>query len=144
MSPQKFVGDRGIQPLAAARVRLPGWVLTMDVAGLPYQEPAFASIQPAPKEEKPSKRSVIGLAYLVTQSQYRSIIGSEGGGIAYSEISVDAEPLTEKDATLTGPRVVVQTLGTALVRCPAGRPSERYMVCACFTQQDGSVGISPS
>jgi gliotoxin/aspirochlorine biosynthesis gamma-glutamylcyclotransferase len=44
MSRAKFTGGRGIKPKAAARVRVPGWILAFNIPGMPYSEPAFTSI----------------------------------------------------------------------------------------------------
>ncbi|KAG6988950.1 ABC transporter aclQ [Physcia stellaris] len=128
MSSQKFTGSRGIVPYLAARVFLPGWVLTMEIPGFPYSEPAFSSIKPAGCLEAWSTQpDVIGVAYRITEHQYRQIIISEGGGTAYAEIEVEAKPLTVDDAAKTGERLKVRTLGSAMSRCPAARPSKRYM-----------------
>ena len=129
MSTAKFVGSRGIQPLDTARVYLPGWILTMDIPGLPYSEPAFSSIQPVNGALELGLPNVIGVAYLITHEQHRKVMASEGGGIAYTDILVDARPVSDKDATRTGHQLQVRTLGTAMRRCPPARPSKRYMVC---------------
>jgi len=128
MSAKKFTDSRGIRPLDTARVRLPGWTMLMNIPGLPYSEPAFSSVVEAKSSEKSSKTpEVIGIAYLITYDQYIRVIGSEGGGTAYSNILVDAEPVSEKDSLRTGPRLVVRTLGTAISRYPPARPSQRYL-----------------
>ena len=73
---------------------------------------------------------IIGVAYLITASQYIKVLGSEGGGIAYEDIEVDAVPLDETDREQTGPRLKVRTLGAAIERYPPPKPSKRYMVSA--------------
>lgn len=130
MSSSKFIGGRGIHPLDVARVRLPCWTMTMEIPGLPYSEPAFSSIRPSEDATDSTVPDVIGVAYLISPDQYRRVIASEGGGIAYSDISVEAVPLTDEDAARTGPGPLVRTLGTILARHPPARPSERYMVRA--------------
>lgn len=71
---------------------------------------------------------VLGIAYLITADQYVKVLGSEGGGIAYEDIEVDATPVGEKDREQTGERLKVRTLGAAIERHPPPRPSKRYMV----------------
>ena len=128
MSSTTFTGDRGINPLSMARVRLPGWTLTMDIPGTPYSEPAFTSIRPIRRDDC-KEREVVGVAYLLSPDQLISVIGSEGGGIAYSNIVIaGAEPVDSKTAERTGSHLTVHTFGTALARSPPARPSERYMV----------------
>lgn len=128
MSTAKFIGSRGIQPLDIARVSLPGWILTMDIPGVPYSEPAFSSIRPVNTLTDQALSGVIGVAYLITDLQYKRVIASEGGGIAYDDISVDAKPVAHEDAVRTGPQPQVRTLGTAMIRHPPALPSKRYMV----------------
>ncbi|OJJ45962.1 hypothetical protein ASPZODRAFT_17392 [Penicilliopsis zonata CBS 506.65] len=129
ISHDKFVGSRGIHPLAEAHVRLPGWALEMSIPGFPYREPAFASIQPG-RDGHDGKQTidVQGTAYLVTRAQYASIIASEGGGIAYREVVVWAEALHDEDVQhLGGQRIMVYTLTNAMTRIPQGRASMRYL-----------------
>lgn len=128
MSTAKFIGGRGIHPLDVARVRLPGWILSMEIPGVPYSEPAFSSVRPADDALELGRPEVLGVAYLITPAQHRTVIASEGGGTAYDDISVDARPVTDEDAAKTGHALQVRTLGTAMKRWPLARPSERYMV----------------
>lgn len=128
MSRAKFVGSRKIYPLDVARVSVPGWILTMEIPGLPYSEPAFSSIRPVNETTELGLPNVIGVAYLITPEQYKRVIASEGGGIAYDDILVNARPVGDKDAIKMGHRPQVRTLGTAMKRCPPARPSQRYMV----------------
>lgn len=130
MSSQKFSEDRGIKPFKEARMRLPGWKLAFNIPGLPYSEPSFASIVPQDPSFTPEARSpeVLGVAYLITQDQYIEVLASEGGGIAYEDIQVEAVPVSLEDANLTGPQVSVRTLGAAMERKPWPCPSKRYMV----------------
>ncbi|MCJ1380196.1 hypothetical protein MMC17_003299 [Xylographa soralifera] len=141
MSSAKFTGSRGIVPRAAARVRVPGWVLALNIPGLPYSEPTFTSVVPRPPSTMVSAvptdsvcaapetgiPDVLGVAYLITADQYVRVFGSEGGGIAYEDIEVDAVPVGEKDREQTGERLKVRTLGAAIERYPSPRPSRRYM-----------------
>jgi hypothetical protein len=134
------------------RVRTPGYVLALDIPGMPYSEPTFTSL--LPREEVPTatearERSgkatalassdskvlgeahlpdAVGVAYLITAAQYVRVIGSEGGGIAYADIAVPAEPIADTDAECTGGNITVRTLASVLRRTPWPLPSKRYMV----------------
>ncbi|KAI1435774.1 hypothetical protein GGR50DRAFT_693845 [Xylaria sp. CBS 124048] len=137
MSSAKFTGGRGLVPLDTARVRLPNWVLAMEIPGLPYAEPSFASIVPRPFAHLEERRApdVVGVAYLITPAQYRHVIASEGGGTAYTDLCLDGERIdgkdgddndnTEKEKSRLGIRV--RTLGSAMSRHPHPNPSQRYM-----------------
>ncbi|PGH15376.1 hypothetical protein AJ80_05560 [Polytolypa hystricis UAMH7299] len=148
MNSETFRSHRGIAPLKEMPVRVPGWVLTFDIYGVPYQEPAFSSITPvtpagtlaeyAPGNAPPP---VHGTAYLLTKEDYISVIGSEGGGIAYDEVEVLAEPVSpDLGGTVTEARnggVVsnrtdsalfkVMTLTRAYGPTVPRSPSKRYM-----------------
>jgi len=130
MSSAKFTGGRGIVPLDAIRARIPGWQLVMEIPGLPYSEPSFSSVRArdSGKVEALCDPDVIGVAYLITVEQYRAVIASEGGGIAYKDISVLGEPIFDNEKARLGSTLMVQTLGTAMVRHPCPRPSNRYLV----------------
>jgi hypothetical protein len=131
MSTEKFTGRRGIVPLASARVRLPGWVLSMEIPGVPYSDPSYGSIRPrdSSEAEKNAQPDVIGVAYQITAEQYRQVVASEGGQIAYTDIAVLGNPINPEDETKTGTEVTVRTLcSTTMVRNPPPRPSKRYMV----------------
>lgn len=133
MSTAKFTGGRGIVPLDTARVRLPHWVLAMEIPGLPYSEPSFSSIRSrnASRAEDGHVRDVLGIAYLITEDQYRRVIASEGGGIAYADISVLGEGVGKEDQEKLQNGCPMRTLGsTDMTRAPPPRPSLRYMVGA--------------
>lgn len=134
MSTAKFTGSRGIYPLATARVQVPGWILAFNIPGVPYSEPSFTSIIPrvedGNQENGCSTPNVLGVAYLITQEQYINVQASEGGGIMYTDIELDAVPLTAKDREATGSILKVRTLVVVpmMERAPWPLPSERYMV----------------
>ena len=106
--------------------------MVMEIPGVPYSEPAFSSIRPTDDTATIRIPEVLGVAYLITSEQYTKVIASEGGGIAYSELSFSARPLALEDEMKLGPQPIVKTLGTALRRCPPALPSQRYMVCPFF------------
>ncbi|ETS77612.1 hypothetical protein PFICI_09674 [Pestalotiopsis fici W106-1] len=97
LSTQKFIDDRGITPLSAVAVIVPGWTLTIDSAGFPYSEPAFASISPIHHTGNKKAVELIGTAYKLDPDMYQKVLKSEGGGIAYAEIEVWAINMSEED-----------------------------------------------
>ncbi|KAI0508615.1 hypothetical protein F5B22DRAFT_638650 [Xylaria bambusicola] len=129
MSSAKFTGDRGIIPLKVARVRIPGWILAMEIPGMPYSEPSFSSIAPRAYGDGEEKGfpDVVGVAYLITRAQYKHVIASEGGGTAYLNLCIAGVPVEATDEEKTGTRVKVWTLGSAIARHPPPAPSLRYM-----------------
>ncbi|KAL6834283.1 hypothetical protein J3E69DRAFT_326495 [Trichoderma sp. SZMC 28015] len=132
LSSETFRAHRGIQPLEAIPVRLPGWSLTFDIYGVPYQEPAFSSISVAALStikngNGAALRDVYGTAYLVDREAYYSIIASEGGGTAYKEIAVQAERISagaEKESHIPQSLVVMTLIrgyAATIPRCPSQR-----------------------
>ena len=149
MSAEKFQKVRGIKPLETASVRLPGWELTLEIPGMPYIEPAYASIRPRRhrriclpasesmalllNQEKDLKRYedgvvVEGCAYLITPDQWIKVIASEGGGIAYNDVDVTAHILHSTSLRRKGEVIQAKSLGTVFRREPWGWFSERYLV----------------
>ena len=153
--PSKFFTDRGIVALDVDIVRVPYFTLIMDTPGVPYREPSFASICPFQPDvtqvestesergdfqiEKHGQVTLMGTAYLVTTEQYKRILASEGGGIAYREVEVWVESVAKsnraqneifyEDVAASMPvKRVARTLISVRPRHPAPRPSLRYMV----------------
>ncbi|CAI6337030.1 unnamed protein product [Periconia digitata] len=129
LSVEKFTHSRGIVPLAAVVAHIPGWQISMSIPGLPYSEPAFASIEAmnatSLKEKQPD---VQGVAYQITRAQYAKIIASEGGDIAYAQARLLAQVLNEADEDAVGGKTFhVLTLTNAMFKAFPGRPSFRYM-----------------
>lgn len=132
LASSKFIRDRGIKPLAAVTVSIPGYALAMESAGLPYREPSYATIRPMSQQIGSKRVTALGTAYLVTPEQYISIISSEGGGIAYKEAIVRVTPIdTKTGITLLDWKTPTienaRTLVSVLIRRPEPRPSQRYM-----------------
>lgn len=128
ISTKKFIHDRGIKPISSAIVTVPGWTLSMSSAGVPYSEPAFATILPIHSPGSEKAIQVIGTAYQLSPGMYKKVLASEGGGIAYAEVEVRAEVLKHDEDGLRGPpgNLPVRSLVTVLRR--EARPSVRYMV----------------
>ncbi|GAW14659.1 hypothetical protein ANO14919_040620 [Xylariales sp. No.14919] len=129
MSSAKFTGSRGIVPLDTTRVRIPNWVLTMEIPGMPYSEPSFSSIAPRDPAslEGRADPDVVGIAYFITQDQYRHVIASEGGGTAYQDLALVGELVGRDNIDKRKTGIRVRTLGSAMTRYPPPSPSRRYM-----------------
>lgn len=116
LSAETFKGNRGIKPLSAVNVHVPGLSLTFDLPGIPYAEPCFANTcyrtSPAPEHTAPLpfsdndyhkdqwKKGLIGVVYEVTPDDYRTIIATEGGGASYQDVVVDCYAIGEGDKTV--------------------------------------------
>lgn len=130
------MAGRGIIPSAVENVVVPTHILTFDVFGVPYSEPAMASIfkppQPAIVRHEQAMDSnaatvtvqppVHGVAYLLSHRNYRSLVVSEGAGIAYRETEVDAYRIYGQS------KIVVRTLVARYPFRPNAAPSVRYLV----------------
>lgn len=147
MSTETFQSHRGIVPLEAVPVRVPGWTLTFDIYGLPYSEPAFSSISRIEQVSGTGAQSawmaasetpvVHGTAYLVSCEDYVSIIASEAGGSAYSELEVLAERVHDgggiDDVRGAETTLRVMTLVRAYGPTIPRLPSKRYKVCTSLS-----------
>ena len=102
---------RGIVVLSREPARLRGHRLVFDLAGIPWVEPAFASIVPDPEHD------VYGVLYRLAPDQLDRVNSYEGPG--YSVIEVEVE----------GERSGIQRSSTYQTRRPASglRPSRRYL-----------------
>ncbi|KAI4288946.1 MAG: hypothetical protein L6R35_001784 [Caloplaca aegaea] len=116
---------RGLTILAAEMVKIPSHQLSFDVFGMPYSEPAMASICLAGSQRRPPEQAsnppVHGMAFLLSQADYVRLLVSEGAGTAYEDVELDA---TSSDTTLR--------VHTLVARYPfradnPPRPSARYM-----------------
>ena len=119
--------DRGLTTLATRVVLVPSYRLSFDVFGVPYSEPAMASITTSRLPDHVSEsQPVHGVALLLSKPDYVRLIVSEGAGTAYEEIEVEATPLGSGH----GDKLFAKTL---IARYPfrqnfSPRPSQRYMV----------------
>lgn len=71
-----FEGRRRIRPAESVPAVLPHWVLKFSQPGLPYSEPAFAAVEPAPAPSTTSTSAascglpdVHGVVHRITPSQ---------------------------------------------------------------------------
>ena len=125
---QSVMDSRGLTPCAVERVVVPSYILTFDVFGVPYSEPAMASIAKRSvvheEVDQPERPAVHGVAYLLSQAQYRELIVSEGAGMAYVEVEVDATVLSSEPQRV----IVTRTLAAKYPFRPNALPSARYLV----------------
>lgn len=125
------MASRGINPIATKVVKVPGYILTFDVFGLPYSEPAMASIANFAVDGNQTTTTsasmpptVHGILYLLTIPDLRQLVGSEGGGVAYNEIVIDAVSLSPEEPE----RITAHTLVAKYPWRPNAAPSQRYLV----------------
>ncbi|CAM1502581.1 Fc.00g073570.m01.CDS01 [Cosmosporella sp. VM-42] len=134
------MSNRSITPQEAVLARIPTHVLTFDIFGFPYSEPSFASIAERSHVAVQTVLSrngavelppIHGVAYLISQEEYIRLVISEGGGVAYREIEIEAEILTGGETgQSSGQRIVVSTLEAKYPFRPNAAPSARYLSAA--------------
>jgi hypothetical protein len=120
------MSSRKIQPLETCPVKVLDYVLTFDVFGLPYSEPAMASISRWTMDDPDSQGSVPcvhGVAYRLSAADVRRLIATEGGGVAYHMIEMEAFRMNGDGASLK-----LRTLVARHPRRPNAAPSLRYRV----------------
>jgi hypothetical protein len=131
--------SRGIIPLEAQPVVVASHVLCFDIFGIPYAEPAFASLTAVPSDlaagdgEGQAIPPVHGVAYLLTPDDYRRLVLSEGAGVGYNEISVRAKLLSTEHGQEK--EIMAYTLQAKYPWRPNRAPSARYMVNSLATVQ---------
>ncbi|KAI1105354.1 membrane dipeptidase-domain-containing protein [Jackrogersella minutella] len=120
---------RGICLLGSKRVIIRSHVLTFDVFGVPYSEPAMASIAVRSSKQGTDNSGpppVHGIAYAVSASDFRKLVTSEGAGMGYCEIELEAESLdSENEVSNIG--LTVRTLVARYPFRPNALPSARYL-----------------
>jgi len=117
---------RGIEILSREPARLPGYRLVFDLAGFPWIEPAFASIERHPERE------VHGVLYRLTPDQLARIDSYEGRAYSFIEVEVEgASSGTTRCRTYRSRRAT-----------PGLRPSRRYLRVLCRGAREN--GLPPS
>lgn len=130
--------DRKIAPLATKIVNVPTHYVTFDVFGIPYSEPCYASIEEFPDGGSGNLQlshgnncfevpSLCGLAHLLTPSDFHRLLVTEGSGVVYDIIEVQAYELDESRRTTDEP-LTAYTLKARWPQRPNGTPSARYVV----------------
>ncbi|KAJ2709409.1 hypothetical protein H4R19_004265, partial [Coemansia spiralis] len=119
---------RGVHPVEARAVVVPGYQLTFDMAGLPYWEPGFGTIEPLGKDGHNQAGIQAGaalhcVAFRITRKELEHIVNTEGGSgnpdFGYQLIEVAC---TSYDGAAMAGQTLVDTQ-----RIVSGmRPSQRY------------------
>ncbi|RDW70937.1 hypothetical protein BP6252_07500 [Coleophoma cylindrospora] len=130
------MASRSITPQNMLVVRVQSHVLTFDVFGFPYTEPSMASIAERSQVHKGTTvlchneltdlPPVHGIAYLISREDYVRLVISEGGGVAYREVELEAE-IIHDDPMLAGKKLVVLSLEAKYPFRPNATPSMRYL-----------------
>ncbi|KAJ5603915.1 hypothetical protein N7537_006871 [Penicillium hordei] len=137
--------NRGITPLSIKVGVVPTHFLTFDIFGIPYTEPSFASIALLPSKSETDEVAKVytlsttdtspippvhGVLYQLRREDYLRLVLSEGSGVGYDEITVEAYILkTQSDGTKRTKEqpIMAQTLKAKYPRRPNSGPSRRYM-----------------
>ncbi|KAH8723137.1 hypothetical protein GQ44DRAFT_685895 [Phaeosphaeriaceae sp. PMI808] len=127
---------RGMKPFAIKRLVVYSHVLTFDIFGVPYSEPAMASI--AERETvtdsgqgRESPPAVHGVGYVLSVRDFEKLLISEGAGTAYLEVELEAHVLASSAEDACGrdghDAIPVRTLVGRYPFRPNALPSERYL-----------------
>jgi len=133
---------RGITAFEVKNVVVPSLILTFDIFGIPYSEPSMASVAEfresgfndgegatgvsAANQKIPPAH---GAAYLLSGVDYYRLVVSEGGGVGYVELAVEAYVLGSREHGESERRekLTVHTLKAKHPWRPNAAPSGRYM-----------------
>ena len=150
-------GTRGITPSAAYPAVLPGYELVFNVPGLPFVEPAFASVRRVvgKTDDAPSKgrfarfaTETHGVAYVVTDEQWRTILRTETSYVREDvtlERFLPASTRVDGDAPPATPQKIFATtlvFADADVGGVALLPSARYL--GLLREGADEWGLDPS
>ncbi|KAL7952874.1 non-ribosomal peptide synthetase [Trichoderma compactum] len=116
---------RKITPLATRIVNVPTHYVTFDVFGIPYSEPCYASIEEFPNGGTGKRQllhgdtqipvpSLCGIAHLLTAVEFHRLLVTEGSGVVYDIVKLQAYQLDEAHKAKWPLR-------------PNGTPSARYV-----------------
>ncbi|KAJ2800532.1 hypothetical protein H4R21_003138, partial [Coemansia helicoidea] len=133
MSSAVLTGRRGVRPVEALPVVVPGYQLTFDMAGVPYWEPGFGAIEPLDKEDRGpaggrAADCQVGaplhcVAFRITRKELEHIVNTEGGSgnpdFGYQLIDIAC-------TTYSGVALVGQTLVDTQRIASGLHPSQRY------------------
>lgn len=119
-------GRRMIKPAESVPAKLPGYRLSFNQPGLPYREPGFATVEPAPAgHEQP----VHGVAHRMTNTEWNYYKESEGAAgqsdQGYGIISVQL--LAYDGRVLQAYTLQTQPKTIARLRGKDALPSKRYL-----------------
>jgi hypothetical protein len=128
------MSGRGLSITDSYSVMVPSHMLNFDVYGIPYCEPAMASISTRPQgnapqqepEKEPDVPVVHGAVYHLLKSDWSKLLRAEGAGTAYREIEVEAQLLQPTDMSVSV--ILARTLVARYPFRPNAAPSKRYLV----------------
>ncbi|KAL3422112.1 gliotoxin biosynthesis protein [Phlyctema vagabunda] len=131
------MSGRGLNITAAYSAAVPSHMLNFDIFGIPYSEPAMASISARPQyhekcgQQEPEQVAEIdvpavhGVLYRLSRSDWFKLVRSEGAGTAYREIEVEVQLL--QPVSLSVSVKWVRTLVARYPFRPNAAPSKRYL-----------------
>lgn len=131
--------DRKVAPIATKIVRVPTHYVTFDIFGIPYSEPCYASIEEFPDDGKMKLdlvhssgrmpvQPICGVAHLLNPADFHRLLVTEGSGVVYDIVQVQAFELGKGNRLMPEP-FPVYTLKSKRPHRPNGTPSARYVVC---------------
>ncbi|OAQ61128.2 gliotoxin biosynthesis protein GliK [Pochonia chlamydosporia 170] len=129
--------SRSITPLATEVITVPTHYVTFDIFGVPYSEPCYASIAEFPhngstkldlihSNYRTRVPALCGVAHLLTLSDFHRLLVTEGSGVVYDIITVQAYRL-DNSRKPVGLPFTGYTLKAKWPQRPNGIPSARYM-----------------
>jgi hypothetical protein len=133
------MSNRKITPLSTKAVEVPTHYVTFDVFGIPYSEPCYASIEKFCNEGVGKLQlthpkgclnvpPLCGIAHLLSPADFHRLLVTEGSGVVYEIIQLEAFALT--GTKQRGERLTAYTLKAKWPQKPSGTPSARYLVCS--------------
>jgi hypothetical protein len=133
------MSNRKITPLSTKAVEVPTHYVTFDVFGIPYSEPCYASIEKFCNEGGGKLQlthpkgclnvpPLCGIAHLLSPADFHRLLVTEGSGVVYEIIQLEAFALT--GTKQRGRRLTAYTLKAKWPQRPSGTPSARYLVCS--------------
>ncbi|KAK5988152.1 Gamma-glutamyl cyclotransferase verK [Cladobotryum mycophilum] len=143
--------DRKVEPLATKIVNVPTHYVTFDIFGIPYSEPCYASLEEFPDGGNGKLQlvhgdysvpvpSLCGIAHLLTPADFHRLLVTEGSGVVYDIVEVQAFELGESRIRF-GASFPVYTLKAKWPQRPNGTPSARYV--NLFLQGAKDNNLSP-
>ncbi|PNS14345.1 hypothetical protein CAC42_6858 [Sphaceloma murrayae] len=124
---------RGVVPIARQPATIPQYRLCFNVPGLPYLEPAMASIEPRPASAKCP--DVHGVAWRLRSNEWKNVVATEGGGLAYRTLAI--EGLLLGDGTAKSCTFMTLVAWPTITRAAA--PSVRYRDLLLRGAQDAGL-----
>lgn len=91
--------------------------------------------------ETDSAPPVHGIAYLLSGEEYQRMIISEGAGVAYEDVELQARTVETGSVgdAVAEAEMTVRTLTARFPFRPEAIPSARYMVCTFFITESHSL-----